>query len=342
MKRYMVKFDIMAVADLCMDILITSSRHPQFNQVELLADDYALDLGGSVGIFATQFARLGGSISLTGKVGEDIPGRILLQKLKETGVETDLIEKIRDKRTSMGLNLYCQNDRAMFAYLGVMDLNTPALFTSDHSTCIHSTSDHFASGDLTNGHLTSADLTTGHFTHEHLLNTRHWHIGGYFLLKELIPGWPAWLKQLKEKEISISLDTNWDPSGKWDHVLDLLPQINVFLPNEAEALAISGKEDIDQAGSFLAKKCPLVVIKMGEKGALVFAEGKKMEFLIPDWLLTDLHIVDTTGAGDNFDAGFLYGWLAKKEIKDCIELGFCCAISSLKALGGIEGQFIAK
>lgn len=305
MINFCMKYDILSVADLCLDMIVSSPVRPEFNQVELLADDYMIDLGGSVGIFACQFARLGGNIALMGSTGQDMAGQIVRNRLAEAGVDTSLVTLHPTEKTPMGLNISCQADRAMLTYLGAMNSATP--------------------------HLLTASL---------LDKTRHWHIGGYFLLQNMIPAWPAWLQQLRTAGISISLDTNWDPSGNWENILQLLPLTDVFLPNEAEAKAISGKDDIMEAGRFLAAHCPLTVIKMGENGAMVFSPSASRHYPIPSGLTSSLRIADTTGAGDNFNAGFIFSWLSGTAQADCIYNGFRCAVASLQGLGGIEKQIV--
>ncbi|RPD42594.1 carbohydrate kinase family protein [Chitinophaga barathri] len=298
-----MKYDILSVADLCFDMIVSSPVQPQFNQVELLADDYMFDLGGSVGIFACQFARLGGNIALLGSTGKDMAGQIVLNRLTEAGVDTRLITIHDTEKTPMGLNISCKGDRAMLTYLGAMNKTAP-------------------------------QLLTGALLHQ----TRHWHIGGYFLLENMIPAWPGWLQQLRNTGVSISLDTNWDPFGNWENVLQLLPLTDVFLPNEAEAKAISGKNDLMEAGLFLAERCPLTVIKMGENGAMIFTGSGSQYYPVPSALTDNLRIADTTGAGDNFDAGFIFSWLSGKTPAECIHNGFRCAVASLQGLGGIETQ----
>lgn len=300
-----MKYDILSVADLCFDMIVRSPVQPAFNQVELLADDYMIDLGGSVGIFACQFARLGGNIALLGSTGKDMAGQIILDRLAEAGVDTRLVTVHDKEKTPMGLNISCNGDRAMLTYLGAMNKTTPLLLT----------------GSLPG-------------------KTRHWHIGGYFLLENMIPAWPAWLQQLKAAGISISLDTNWDPSGNWENVLQLLPFTDVFLPNEAEAKAISGKNDLMDAGRFLAAHGPLTVIKMGENGAMTFSPSGSQHYPMPPHLTDNLYIADTTGAGDNFDAGFIFSWLSGRAEAECIYNGFRCAVASLQGLGGIEKQIV--
>lgn len=300
-----MKLDLIAIADLCIDILIDAQVKPEYGQVEQLADQYAIDLGGSVGIFASQFAKLGGSAGLISKIGDDPQGRIILQSLEKAGVDLSLVEIIPLEQTPMGLNLSCKGDRAMLTYLGTLKLIEPSVLTPS-----------------------LLDRAT------------HWHIGSYFLLNNLIPAWPGWIKTLKESGITVSLDTNWDPEENWERVHHILPLIDVFLPNEAEALAISGKDNLMEAGQFLAAQCPLVVIKKGAEGALLFADNEVIDFKIPAELLVDLHIVDTTGAGDNFDAGFIFEWLAGRDFNTCLYRGVQCGTESLKALGGVKSQVL--
>ncbi|MBX3240999.1 MAG: carbohydrate kinase family protein [Chitinophagaceae bacterium] len=297
-------YDIIAVADLCFDMIV-SGPPPEFNQVELLADDYMVDLGGSVGIFACQYAKLGGNIALLGTVGNDMAGKLILDRLQQSGVDTKMIAVTNSLKTGMGLNLSSRGDRAMLAYLGTMDDNKPDVLKDDL-----------------------------------LQKTKHWHIASYFLLQHMRDAWESWIQKLKSNNITVSLDSNWDPLNEWENIKSLLPLVDVFLPNEAEALAISGEKDLVKAGLFLAKLCPLVVIKTGEKGAVVFRKDNYVAYPVPEELTKELHIADTTGAGDNFDAGFVHAWLSDLSEYDCVQQGFICAVSSLKELGGIKGQVV--
>ncbi len=300
-------YEVASIADLCMDIIVASSSRPEFGQVELLADHYHLDLGGSVGIFATQYAKLGGKIALMGKTGDDTAGAIVHSRLTEAGIDGRYIEKIPGEKTAMGLNIAVGHDRAMLAYLGTMELIGPDMLR---------------------------DEWTG--------LARHWHIGSYFLLRRLIPAWPGWLQKLKSRGVTISLDTNWDPEGNWENVLQLLPQVDVFLPNLAEALAITGKRTLQEAGTILVGICKLVVVKCGEDGAAIFFNGQHAMYPVDPEIADGLKIADTTGAGDNFDAGFIYHWLQGSDIAICVREASRCAVSSLRSLGGVAGQIKNK
>jgi len=302
-----MNFHIISIADLCIDVLVDAQVKPEYGQVEKLVDDYSMDLGGSIGIFASQIAKLGGKISLVGKLGDDIQGKIVLQTLKDAGVNTAKIQISSTEKTPLGLNLSCRGDRAMLTYLGTLSLIDATVF---------------------------ADNVFEEATHVH--------IGGYFLLNNLVQAWPNRIKELKQNGKTVSLDTNWDPEQEWKTITGILPNVDVFLPNESEAIAISGEETVYEAGEFLAKLCPLVVIKCGADGALVFTKGEIIDYKIPQDLLEGLKIVDTTGAGDNFNAGFIFEWLSGSGLNECLYRAVLCGTQSLKALGGIKTQVVLK
>ncbi len=297
------KYDVFVVADLCMDLLFTGRVRPRYGQAEQFIDDYTADLGGSAAIFASQFTKLGGKVGFLGKVGDDLFGHILLDKLKKIGISTELVSIDPHCKTAVGVGLSDRADRAMLTYLGSIEALQP---TDIQEVFIE--------------------------------NTRHWHIASYYLLEQFQEFWIDFLPKLKEKGITISLDTNWAPRNDWFRVKPILPLIDVLLPNEEEALYLSDREDFIERGKRLAGICNLVVIKCGAEGATVFQGDKVTRFGIPDVFTENLEIADTTGAGDNFDAGFLRNWLLGKPLVDCVQLAMKCGTKSLTAIGGIAGQ----
>jgi ribokinase len=297
-------FDVAMVADLCADMLFRGDVRPVYGQVEQFVDDYEIDVGGSAGIFASQFTRLGGRVALHGVVGEDLLGRFVRERIVSLGISPEYLRTTSQSKTPVGLGLLAQDDRAMLTHVGCWrEITIDSVQRS--------------------GVLTAA---------------RHLHIAGYFLLQELQPHWPTLLSSLKAGGVTISLDTNWAPLGDWNAVRAVLPYVDVFLPNEGEALHISGKNDLAAAGELLAGITGQTVIKCGAQGAVAFTRKERQQFAVPPALLENLRIVDTTGAGDNFDAGFVFAWLRGAALADCVALGMKCATASLAAIGGIEGQ----
>jgi sugar/nucleoside kinase (ribokinase family) len=298
------EYDVVVIADLCVDILFTGDVKPIYGQVEQFINNYELELGGSAAIFASQFSKLGGKVGLLGTAGEDIFGQYIVDRVDRLGITTEYISRTSDFKTAVGLNLSNQEDRAMLTYKGSIDGITSELLKDSLI----------------------------------LNNTNHVHIVSYFLLNHLQSFWSSELASLKKGGMKVSLDTNWDPDDCWESVIDILHHVDVFIPNEEEALRISKKANVKAAGKWLSQFGGLVVVKCGENGAIVFEGDSVKNYNVPELLLSDMKISDTTGAGDNFDAGFLYAWLKDKPIDVCVNLGLRCGTSSLSKLGGIAGQ----
>jgi len=296
--------DVMCVSDLCVDLLLRGNVRPQFGQTEQLIGGYELELGGSANIFAVQFANLGGRAGVLGRAGDDLFGEFAMRRLKSSGVDTSQLVGDAEIKTGLGVALTEPDDRAILTYSGSINAVTPE-------------------------QLNALD--------RHAF--RHWHIASYFLLQRLRPEWPRWCSGLASHGATISLDTNWDPDERWDGVRELLPFVDVFLPNEAEALAISGESDVVRAGESLAKLGPLVVIKQGRAGATAFVPNESTpRHKRPERALGTAQVIDTAGAGDCFDAGFLRAWKLGLSLDACMTLGLRCGAASLTAAGGIAGQ----
>jgi ribokinase len=295
-------FDTASIADLFADLVVVGTEKPEFGQVERLADSYTLEVGGSAAIFATQVAKLGGRAALVGLVGGDWLGQFVRTRLAALGVDATHIGTAPSQATPLGLNLTVGDDRAMLTVLGALRDVGP-------------------------------DLIPPNFT------ARHWHIAGYFLLESLHAWWPGFVRQVKANGSTISLDSNWAPRGNWSDLKPLLPLVHLFMPNEKEALALTGETDVNAAGQALARQTPMVVIKRGADGASAYWGDNVRRVSAP----TDIAgaVADTTGAGDNFAAGFVWAWLQDKPIDACLRLGVRCGTSSTRQPGGVEGQLRA-
>jgi sugar/nucleoside kinase (ribokinase family) len=296
------KLDIFCAADLCVDAILRGNVRPRFGQVEQFIDDYQLSVGGSATIFASQCAKLGARVGIAGVVGVDCFGNFVRQELERLELNVSRVRVDWGMKTGVGFALVENSDRAILTYNGSIDAVEP--------------------WDLDDALLTM---------------TRHWHIASYFLMRKLQPHWPAWLERLRHHDVTISLDTNWDPQERWEGVHELLPMVDVFLPNEAEAIALTGERDVHAAGRSLAEQGPLVVIKRDARGAIAFQEDEVVEAPIDSAQVND-NVVDTIGAGDCFDAGFVRAWQLGMPLQKCLELGVRCGSASVTAAGGFDGQ----
>jgi ribokinase len=293
-------FDLFLAADLCMDVILQGNTRPQFSQVEQLIGDYALELGGSATITAGQFANLGGKVGIMAVVGDDLFGQFLLEGLQKLNVDVSRVRVDASMKTGVGFALAEPGDRAILTYLGTIDALRPSDFTEDLKRV-----------------------------------ARHWHVAGYFLMQGLKDFWPGWLRELKASGVTLSLDTNWSPGGEWESVKELLPVVDIFLPNDAEAKAITAQSDVEEAGRALAAYGCLAVVTCGKNGAMAF-KGDKVWKSEP--MRADVTVVDTTGAGDCFDAGFIRAWQLGWEIPRCLELAMRCGRANVHAAGGFKGQ----
>ena len=121
---------------------------------------------------------------------------------------------------------------------------------------------------------------------------------------------------------------------QWDGGLaDVLPAVDVLFVNATEAAAVSGATDPAVAATVLAARGPLPVIKLGAAGALAHDGCRLVHVSAPA-----VAVVDTVGAGDTFDAGFLCGRLLGWEVSRCLALGVACGSLSARGTGGVEGQ----
>ncbi len=295
-------FDVITIADACVDLIVDIGEiMPQFGQVEQWVCDYFLEMGGSTCIFACQAAKLGLHVGILGRVGDDAYGRLVLQRLQESGVDTRYMQVDPGLKTGLGLAL-CRSDgdRAILTYGGSLN----AVYPED-------------------------------VTDEFLQSGQHLHYGSYYLQTHLLPEAPAILRRAKELGLTVSLDTNWDPSEGWDEGLEAaLQHVDLFFPNEQEALAITKASSAHQALTALLEKVATVAIKRGAQGALVGRRGERL--VVPVELASQ--IVDTIGAGDSFDAGFLAGWLRGLPLWECARLANACGRATTQARGGLLGQ----
>jgi ribokinase len=127
-----------------------------------------------------------------------------------------------------------------------------------------------------------------------------------------------------------SLDPGWDPHERWQLAWE---DFDVLLPNAQEARRLGRAEDIEAAARALAARGPLAVVKLGPEGAVAVGDGEVTRAVAPA-----AEAVDTTGAGDSFDAGFLAARLAGESLADALALGCACGALSTRAAGGTAAQ----
>ena len=293
-------YDLVVLGELNVDLILTGDATPIWGQHEKLVDDAQLIAGGSSAIFACGAARLGLRTAFVGVTGDDIFGAFMREHLGNAGVTTTHL--ITDPHIRTGITVHLtrpDGERALLTYLGSI-----------------------------------AALRAEQVDPGLVAATRYLHAGSYFLQHALQPGLPALFAQARAAGTVTSLDTNWDPDERWQSGLDaVLEQTDVFLPNAAEAQRITRTPDINQALAALAGRIPLVAIKRGADGA-VAARGREQAAASPPPVTP----VDTTGAGDSFDAGFIAGLARGLPLAQVLAVATACGSLSTRAVGGTAAQ----
>ena len=250
-------------------------------------------------ITACACARLGLRTRFIGATGDDMFGHFMLAQLRDRGVETDLCPVVDNVGTGFSVVLSEGGDRAILTHKGTID----------------------------GLHLEDVPL-------DELVRAPHVHITSYFLQPGLAAQLPALVRHLRDNGVTVSVDPNWDPDEKWDQgLVSLLGSIDVFFPNAAEARAISGTSDTAAAALQLATAGNLVVVKEGENGCTAARDGT-----VTSQPGFEVRCVDTTGAGDAFDAGFLCGWLQKLPLTECLAYGCSAGALSTRSIGATGAQ----
>lgn len=296
-------YDLLVIGDANPDVILGPLTGPlAFGQREQLVDTGSLTLGGSAAIMACGAARLGLKVAFAGRVGDDDAGRYLRDALTAGGVDTRALHMDASRPTPLTVVLTQGADRAI--------LTSPGTLTA----------------------ISGADVPA-----ELLADARHVHAASYFLQPRLAADLPQVFRTARWHGASTSLDTQDDPSGRWDRAaLDaVLAETDILLPNAQEALHLAALPagSPQQAAELLAARVPLAVVKNGAEGALCH-NGHT--------LLTAPGLpsapVDTVGAGDSFDAGFIAALLEGRPPHEALRFGVACGSLSTRAHGGTPAQ----
>ena len=294
----MKSLDISIAGEINLDLILYGLPELMPVERELLGTDFQVTLGSSSAILAHNLAVLGTHVGFVTLVGEDPLGKIALERLGGSGADLSRVRVTKDG-TATGVTLVLPHGtpRHILTYPGTM-----------------------------------ATMRLGDLDLDYLKSAKHFHLSSLFLLHALEPDLPSLFKELKEAGLTISLDTNDDPSGQWGGVLpELLEYVDLLLPNEGEACRMTGKDTLDEALAELAQRVPCIAVKCGSRGAAVRVAAETFTVAgVP------VKPVDAIGAGDSFNAGFLFGWLKGWPPDKCAYAGNVTGALSTLRVGGTE------
>ena len=295
-----VPLDLLVVGDINPDVIVRGApRELAFGQAEQLAAGADLGLGGSAAITACGGSRLGLSTAIVGAVGDDAAGRFALDELKRRGVDASSVRVVREQASGLTVHILSRGDRAMITSRGTLD-----------------------------------ELEASAVPAELVAAARHVHAASFYLQPRLAPGLRGLFEAAHAAGATTSLDLNWDPAERWEGGLtELLPAVDILFVNAAEAAGVSGASDPAVAATVLSARGPLPVIKLGAAGGLAHDGCRLVHVDAPH-----ADVVDSVGAGDSFDAGFLCGRLSGWTVSRSLALGVVCGSLSTRTSGGVGAQ----
>jgi sugar/nucleoside kinase (ribokinase family) len=289
-------FDVLVAGELNVDLILNDIlQFPEIGK-EILAKKMVLTLGSSSAIFASNLSSLGSKVSFVGKIGADHFGDLVTEALQQKGVHTGHLIRSSLESTGATIVLNFGEDRAMVTYPGAMSL-----------------------------------MEASEVKDEILEKARHLHVSSVFLQPALKPGLYRLFSRAKDLGLTISLDTQWDPEEKWElNLRELLPLIDIFLPNKKEFLVLTGSETLEEGLEKISYFANLVVVKDGSNGAWMWCQDK----MIHQPAFLNNNVVDCIGAGDSFDAGFIHYFIQKKSLKESLEFAALAGAVNTTAAGG--------
>ncbi|NQV14426.1 carbohydrate kinase family protein [bacterium] len=291
----MSDFDIVVVGELNADLILHDPQgFPEMGK-EKLARGMLLTMGSASAIFATNIAHLGLKVGFIGKLGNDYLGKIVTDTLAARGVDCTGVQVKDDEQTGITVALSYPDDYAMMTYMGAMETFN----------------------------LADVDF-------DYVKRGKHLHFSSYYLQPGMRPACAELFKRAKSLGMTTSFDPGWDPDEKWeDDILEVLPYIDVFLPNESEAMCIAHTDNVEAALEFLSQYASTTVITCGSEGVLAHSKGETLKTKV-----YQVDPIDTTGAGDSFNCGFLSSWLQGDELKNCLIAGSACGAIATTRAGG--------
>lgn len=290
---------ILVVGELNPDLVLAALTSVPEPGREVVAREFAFRLGSSSAICASGLAKLGNDVAFLGTAGDDAFGRFCVQQLAAAGVDVSLVRTDPSLQTGLTVSITAQ-DRALVSYPGAME-----------------------------------ELCADDVADSVLASFRHLHVSAYFLQRGLKPGLPSLFRRARALGLTTSFDPGHDPYNEWgDEIRDVFRDTRLLFLNETELELTTGSGDIEQGLGQLTTDSTLAVVKLGARGAAALDASGVID-RVP---AMEVDVVDTTGAGDSFNAGFLHAWLRDSSLAEALRCGVVCGSLSTRGMGGCEAQ----
>lgn len=298
------KYDVIVVGELNVDLILNQLPEMPVQGREIFADQMTLTLGSSAAILASNLSSFGMKVAIIGKIGTDLFGDLVISHLEKAGVHTNMIIRDASLHTGASIGMQFNGDRSMVTYAGAMK------------------------------HLSLKDIPI-----KFLEQARHLHFSSYFFQPAMQPGLKSLLSTAKHLGLSTSFDMQTDPEQRWEiDYHNILQHVDIFFPNENEIQQITRRKNTEDAIAAISHLVPVLALKLGEKGSLTVHNGQLT--MRPAFHIAS--VVDAIGAGDSFNAGFLYQYLQNAPITICQDFGNIAGAISTTAPGGTAAFYELK
>jgi sugar/nucleoside kinase (ribokinase family) len=307
---------VVVVGELNVDFILHNYQAFPVPGREVLVDDFRTVLGSASAICAVGLARLGVPVAFIGRVGCDVWGDFCIDTLCGEGVDVSGITCDEALKTGVTVSISSTAERALVTYPGSI-----------------------------------ASLTLAHLANFTFKGDGHLHISSYYLQTGLRPGCRELFQRATAAGWTTSLDPGCDPDDRWNEDEDLyetLREVDVFFPNDIELTALTGESDPIAALRHLDNGRTLTVVKRGARGALALESRRDPRDRHERHDRRDrgaieveppaVDVIDTTGAGDSFNAGFLYAWLQGRPLDACLRAAAASGALSTRGFGGTASQ----
>lgn len=292
------KWDVYVYGDVNIDLVVPGVESLPEPGSEVDVPVMETFVGGGAALFTLGLAKLGLTPVFQGSIGRDMYGEYIRGLFRELGVDDTLLLDSDTKKTGISISFTTEKDRCFLTYRG-----------------------------------TNEGLSLKYMDLGQLPGAKHVHVTGYEGATNHAEYLDILTKIHAMGDVTVSFDVGWDMTGVWyEGIFDLLPMIDVLFMNETECQHYTRCDDIETGARKLAEKAGMAVIKLGKTGAMAIKDGEK--FFAPAY---KVQAVDTTGAGDSFNAGFIYGFLQGLPMEECLKCGNGCGALSVTKLGGNTG-----
>ena len=293
--------DVISLGIFVVDVIgYPIDRFPEKGRL-IVFDELEMHSGGCANNTAITLAKLGINVGAMGRIGTDKFGDFVLQILDNNRVDTRAM--MRDAETNTPVTYVAvasDGERSFLHYMG------------------------------TNGVLSENDINL-----DLIRSCKILHVAGSFVMPKL-DGEPTAriLRHAKDAGVMTSLDTVWDATGNWLKTLEpCLPHVDVFLPSIEEAKQLTGLDSPPEIAKFLMDYgIQIVGLKMGKRGSYVRTVTE--EIYAPSY---QVNVVDATGAGDAYVAGFLAGIVMGWDLKHTIKLASATGAACVTEIGTTTG-----